>query len=89
MQKISTTHPLEGARQQVGPLPGTIGVERGEWYAPEWTSPHSSARSWAGATSSTRHHVLTPNEAPRSSGRGAVVLAVGTAAYGSKTSGSV
>jgi len=32
MQKISTTHPLEVARQHVGPLPGTIGVERGEWY---------------------------------------------------------
>lgn len=33
MQKISTTHPLQVDYQRAGALPGSIGVERGEWYA--------------------------------------------------------
>ena len=33
MQKLSTTHPLHADPDHAGALPGSIGVERNEWYA--------------------------------------------------------
>ena len=33
MQKLSATHPLQADPNQAGPLPGSVGVEREEWYA--------------------------------------------------------
>ncbi|MDP8922963.1 MAG: hypothetical protein M3O34_08825 [Chloroflexota bacterium] len=33
MQKLSATHPLHVDPQYAGTLPGSVGVEREEWYA--------------------------------------------------------